>query len=100
MPSTTGFRPDPSPRGAERPLAAQLAFATVLWKSGKEASPAASTDLAPATIMRIHTYLLPALAALCACSSTPEETTDGPTVARLIELTRYEEALQLSQELV
>ena len=50
--------------------------------------------------MRIQTYLLPALAALCACSSTPEETTDGPTVARLIELTRYEEALQLSQELV
>ena len=50
--------------------------------------------------MRIHTYLLPALAALCACSSTPEETTDGSTVARLIELTRYEEALQLSQKLV
>jgi len=50
--------------------------------------------------MRLHHYILPALVTLSACSSTPEEEVQGPSVARLIELTRYEEALRLSQELV
>jgi len=50
--------------------------------------------------MRLHHYLLPALAALSACSSTPEEEVIGPSVSRLIQLTHYEDALRLSQELV
>jgi tetratricopeptide (TPR) repeat protein len=49
--------------------------------------------------MRLNHHLPLALVALSACSSTPEEVS-GPSVSKLIQLTRYEDALRLSQELV
>ena len=51
-------------------------------------------------IMRLHHHLLLVLVALSACSSTTEEVSVGPSVTDLIRLTRYEEALRLSQEFV
>jgi len=47
--------------------------------------------------MRLHHLLLLIPVALSACSSTPE-VVSGPSVSRLIQLTRYEEALRLSLE--
>jgi len=50
--------------------------------------------------MRLHQLTLLASVALCACSSTPEESVQGPSVSKLVQLTRYEDALRLSQEMV
>lgn len=49
--------------------------------------------------MRLHHLLLLVPVALSACSTTPaEEVSAGPSVSRLIRLTRYEEALRLSMD--
>ena len=51
-------------------------------------------------VMRFPRTTLLVSAALCACSSIPEEEVSGPSVLELVQLTHYEQALRLSAELV
>lgn len=66
---------------------------------GKDVPPGASTPLDP-ILMRYSILTLVLSLGLFACASTPEEVVRGPSVAELIRLARYEEAIRVSAELV